>query len=159
MCSVRNEVLSASDPIMCNSIPLPLGRALALWHFPLPPNLHLMCHHSSSPALPQIYYSFAASRSTELETSWFCNVLTAVLSTKMQKTCWISLAVDSPGQQWIQLALETVLHASIGTARLKHPQPLAITWFVISPPFCMLDTFHDSVHVRVMAYHIYLYFQ
>lgn len=39
-----------------------------------------------------------------METSRHCDVLFAVLSTIMQRTCWLSLAADSPAQQWIQVA-------------------------------------------------------
>lgn len=118
-------------------ISLPQDSAVAPWHCPL-----LLQIYSFTPELPRRYYSFAASRYTIMGTSWYCYVLTTVLSTTMQRTCWLLLAVDCPGQQSVHFASVTVFYASIGTARLRYPRPIAITFVFCNFPF--LNAWHIS---------------
>lgn len=110
----------------------PQGSAVALWDFPL--TLQTLTYHRCI-HLPSscIQYSFEAPVSTEMKTSWHSHVLSAALSSIMQRTCWLSLAADSPAQQSVEVASKNVFYASIGTARLRFPQRFAITWFVIFP--------------------------
>lgn len=116
-------------------ISLPQDSAVAPWHCPL-----LLQSYSFIPELPRRYYSFAASRYGG--TSWYCYVLTTVLSTTMQRTCWLLLAVDCPGQQSVHFVSVTVFYASIGTARLRYPRPIAITFVIcIFPLFACLTYF------------------
>lgn len=65
----------------------PQGSALALWQLPMPSSKFLPHVYSCrlTRELQWIYYSVAAPRSTEIETSWHCNVLAAVPSTTEQR--------------------------------------------------------------------------
>lgn len=95
-----------------------------------------------------------------METSRHCDVLFAVLSTIMQRTCWLSLAADSPAQQWIQVASRNCFLRINRNSTVEVPPACRYNLICNPPPHlsCRLETVCDFLHMGVTACRMYLYF-